>query len=64
MIGDFIKGQKVEATFIGRFRGGGHPKQRYGVQSGFRFQLEIMKIEETKRITSRDASRRRWRHAL
>lgn len=55
MVGNPFKGQKVQVTLVGRFRGHHQSRQRYGVQGGLQFQLEIVRIEETKRVSTKNS---------
>jgi len=51
MIGDPFSGQIVAVVLLARFRESNNPKQGFGVQGGLQFQLEILKIEATERIS-------------
>jgi hypothetical protein len=51
MIGDPFSGKRVAVALLGRFRESNNPKRGFGVQPGLRFQLEILKIESTERIS-------------
>ena len=51
MIGDPFSGKRVAVVLLGRFRESNNPKRGFGVQGGLQFQLEILKIEATERIS-------------
>lgn len=51
MIGDPFTGKRVAVVLLARFRESNNPKRGFGVQPGLRFQLEIVKIEATERIS-------------
>jgi hypothetical protein len=51
MIGDDFSGKRVAVVLLGRFRESNNPKRGFGVQGGLQFQLEIVKIEATERIS-------------
>jgi hypothetical protein len=51
MIGDPFSGKRVAVVLLARFRESNNPKRGFGVQGGLKFQLEILKIEATDRIS-------------
>lgn len=50
IVGNPFKGQRVGITAIGRFRSASKSTRKFGVLGGFRFQLEIARIENTNRL--------------
>lgn len=51
MVGSPFTSQRVGITAVGRFRSA-KPGKRFGPQGGLRFQLEIVKIEDTNRLSN------------